>query len=283
MPKKQRAYQAKPKRVFESENKSDKEPLHVQFANWAMQSVVLAIVSALLSTAVMTGGAYVLFGKRQDLTEVDSVVRSLETKDIAEKRINQMIDVYDKSWNRDNVDHLMQLTKRFIDVGGDNLDFSPESARAEIYWCDMANLSLEKEQARITSLLIEGELEKKDQSLMLAEYAATLKLVGLIREAIISWATSSLEKRDSMIQEIERSGHTVLATTIAVEGIARQALDDVNRKQKIVQDDFDRAKSILHEMRIKLALVFLGMAVSVVILVASIAILLARMRAARPS
>jgi len=250
------------------------EPMYAQFANWAMEHVALGIIGTLLSMAVISGGAYLLYGAKRDIAEIKSASLASLKEGLEVKRANQMTRVYTTGWNSNpaNMAHLEGVFARLV-ASRKEADLDADWASAEIGWCTSASVALEREQALVASFLVDDDMAKKRQINLIGEYTATTKLIDAIREMIIGWKTGS---RDAAVKEIERYSRDVGIALAGIEGAGEQTNDYVLAKTEKARTDYERSMDQLQEVYTKAALALAGIALATMTFVASVAVLIAR-------
>lgn len=267
----------------QGQKSASEAPWYAQIADWAVQNVVLGIVATLLSTAIIGGGAYLLYDRQSALDDIDPVLQELANRGDELMRGTEMTSVYNRGWNSDkrNMAHASELLKTLVARKKANQALDDSFAGPAIDWCTSAITQLESERAKIQTYIIHDEFSVKDQSILVSEYAATIKLIAAIREMMIAWSRETAEKRDVRLQTVENEARDASNAESQLMAMAAQWHSYWDSKLREDQIKKDHARHRLHEIGIKTDLAFVGIFIGILLFVPSIAIVIVRFRIRR--
>ena len=134
------------------------------------------------------------------------------------------------------------------------------------------------EQGTLASYIIDDAFTKKQQSILLADYAATVKLVDGLREMIVGWRNDTPEQRGARFQEMEQAARDARMTEGGLEGLHQQSDAYWGPKMAAMRMERDQALHQLRQINIKANLAFGGICLAIIILVPSLAVLLWRLQ-----
>ena len=253
------------------------EPIYARVANWAVHSVALGIVGTLLSAGIISGNAYLLYDARSALDQIDPVLQDLAARGNEFQRATDMNKVYNQGWNsnRVNMEHLSALLSIVVKRKND-AQLDEDFARSAVDWCTNAIVQLESEQAKTESFLVNDEFFKKWQSISIADYTATIKLIDTLREMILAGKDDTAGKRNNKLEVIERQARDELKTAAAHESLAQQLDAYWNAKMEEDRVKKDHALHQLREIRIKSDLAFAAIIIGIIFLLPSAAIAVRR-------
>ena len=257
-----------------------KEPWYTGIASWAVQNIALGIFATVLSTAIISGSAYLLYDGQSALDENDSVMQELADRSEELKRGSDMANIYTHGWNSDrgNMTHAAELLKVLVAKKKEGQPLDGTFAKSTIDWCTNGITQLESEQTKIQTFIVHDEFLKRNQSILVADYAATIKLIEGLREMVLAWSQDTDQQRNARLESIETAAREARKAETAHETLGQQS--DSYWSSKIEEDRIkkDHALHRFREIRIKTDLAFVGLFLGAILLVPSIAIVIIRFR-----
>lgn len=240
----------------------------------AIEGVVGFVISLILSTGLVGGCTYLLFGFREDIQQISSD-RAAIAKDIAENaHAIQLI----KQWNRPKYQQAQNIVNLFYQISAvkdvpllDPHFLKQAQGKAQFILVTLINLKGDAEGSHFST----PALARYQQSLIQA-LEPQIEMVTILRDLLADWKAFTIDKRSTELDRIHQ---------LVIHQVEKQAQhgsvirDAMFYHQKKMDDDELRHA----EIRSKLTTIYIKIALSGVGIFAGIILLSWSLRRIRPA